>query len=107
MEFIKQIERLQLLSKLVGEKRTGSPKELAQRLSLSRRQLYSYLEFMKDYGMDIAYSRKANSFLINNGKKIKIDLQFQVMDEKANGEISGGINLENFSSVLFLSTERI
>ena len=60
MEFIKQIERLQLLNKLVREKRTGSPDELAERLGLSRRQLYFYLEFLKDYGIDIAYSRKKN-----------------------------------------------
>jgi hypothetical protein len=62
---------------------------------------------MKDYGMDIAYSRKANSFLNNNGKKIKIDLQFQVLDEKASEETSGGKNFEKFSSVLFFCTEQI
>lgn len=82
MEFLKQIERLQLLNKLVKEKRTGSPEELADRLGLSRRQLYAYLEFLKDYGMDIGYSRKTNSFIVNNGKEIKIDFQFQVLDEK-------------------------
>lgn len=101
MEFIKQIERLQLLNKLVREKRTGSPKELADRLGLSRRQLYAYLEFLKDYGMDIAYSRKTNSFTINNGKEIKIDFRFQVLDEKVSREISGGKNLENFLPCCF------
>ena len=90
MEFIKQIERLQLLNKLVREKRTGSPEELAERLGLSRRQLYSYLEFLIDYGMDIVYSRKTNSFLVNNGKEIKIDFQFQILDDKPIREINSG-----------------
>lgn len=101
MEFIKQIERLQLLNKLVREKRTGSPEEFAERLGLSRRQLYFYLEFLKDYGIDIVYSRKTNSFIINNGKEIKIDFQFQVLDENVSREISGGKSLENFLPCCF------
>lgn len=101
MEFIKQIERLQLLNKLVREQRTGSPEELAERLGLSRRQLYCYLEFLKDYGIEIVYSRKTNSFIVNNGKEIKIDFQFQVLDEKVSREISGGKSFGNFLPCCF------
>jgi predicted DNA-binding transcriptional regulator YafY len=61
MEFIKQIERLQLLNKLVREQRTGSLKELAKRIGVSRRQLYAYLEYLKDYGLEIIFDRKLNS----------------------------------------------
>lgn len=103
MEFIKQIERLQLLNKLVREKRTGSPEELADRLGLSRRQLYSYLEFLKDYGMDIAYSRKTNSFIVNNGKELEIVFQFQVLEEEVSREINGGKFLENIFPCCFFA----
>jgi transcriptional antiterminator len=101
MEFIKQIERFQLLSKLVREQRTGTPHELAERLGLSRRQLYCYLEFLKDYGVDIVYSRKTNSFNIKNGKSIKINFQFEVLDEKVSSEIGGGKSLKNFLPCCF------
>jgi predicted DNA-binding transcriptional regulator YafY len=101
MEFIKQIERLQQLNKLVREQRTGTPEELAERLGLSRRQLYAYLEFLRDYGVDIAYSRKTNSFIVNNGKEIKINFQFQVLDEQVSREISGGKSFENFLPCCF------
>jgi hypothetical protein len=57
--------------------------------------------------MGIFHSRKPTSFFIKNGKKIKIDLQFQVLDDKASEEISGEKKLEKFSSVLFLCTEQI
>ncbi|MFN4000009.1 HTH domain-containing protein [Algoriphagus sp.] len=103
MEFIKQIERLQLLNKLVKEKRTGSPEELAERLGLSRRQLYSYLEFLKDYGMDIVYSRKTNSFIFNNGKELEIVFQFQVLEEDVSKEINGGKILENIFPCCFFA----
>ncbi len=95
MVFIKQIERLQLLNKLVREQRTGSPEELASRLGVSRRQLYAYLEFLKDYGIDIVYSRKTNSFNFINGKEIKIEFQFQVLDEQVSRNINGGKLVRN------------
>ncbi len=90
MEFVRQIERLQLLNKLVREQRTGSPEELAERLGLSRRQLYSYLEFLKDFGVDIAYSRKTNSFIFSDDKELEIIFKFQVLGEEASREIRGG-----------------
>ena len=55
MNFIKQIERLQILSKLIEDQNTGSPKDLSARLGISRRQLYSLVEELKDLGLDISF----------------------------------------------------
>ena len=43
MNFIKQIERLQLLSKLIGDQNTGNPKPFCK-TCISRRQLYSHFD---------------------------------------------------------------
>ncbi|MFD2200588.1 HTH domain-containing protein [Shivajiella indica] len=90
MNFIRQIERMQLLNKLIREQRTGSPEELAKRLGVSRRQLYAYLEYLKDFGLDICFSRKLNSFMYCDEQEIKIDLKIQVLKPSESRRIMGG-----------------
>ncbi|WP_373522673.1 HTH domain-containing protein [Aquiflexum sp.] len=90
MEFIRQIERLQLLNKLVKEQRTGSPEELAERLGVSRRQLYVYLEYLNDMGVDIQYSRRLNSFVFASQKQILIDWRFEVLESAEIRKVLGG-----------------
>lgn len=91
MNFIRQIERMQLLNKLIREQRTGSPEELAERLGVSRRQLYAYLEYLKDHGLGICFSRKLNSFMYCDEKEMKIDLRIQVLKQSEICQIQGGL----------------
>lgn len=95
MNFIKQIERLQLLSKLICDQNTGSPKELSARLGISRRQLYSHFEELKYLGLDISFSRKLNSFYFTDRKQLKIEFKLEVLESQEKLKISGGkyINL--------------
>lgn len=101
MEFIRQIERLQLLNRLVREQRTGSPEEFGERLGVSRRQLYAYLEYLKDHGIDIIYSRKINSFIFSNDKELEIVFKFQILGEENSRDIFGGKNLKNIFPCYF------
>lgn len=80
MNFIRQIERLQMLNKLICEERTGTPEELADRLGVSRRQLYSYFDLLKDFGLEIGFSRKTNSFYYCEKKDLRISLNIQVQE---------------------------
>lgn len=91
MNFIRQIERMQVLNKLIREQRTGSPEELADRLGLSRRQLYAYLEYMKDHGLNICFSRKLNSFIFCDEKEMRIDLRIEVLKQSEICQIQGGL----------------
>jgi predicted DNA-binding transcriptional regulator YafY len=93
MEFIRQIERLQLLNKLVREQRTGSPDELAERLGVSRRRVYVYLEYLNDMGVDIQYSRRLNSFVFVSQKLIQIDWRFEVLDPTELKKVGGGVQI--------------
>lgn len=102
MEFIKQIERLQLLNKLVKERRTGSPQELAERLGLSRRQLYSYIEKLNDQGLEIQFSRSLKSFVFAGNKEAQIEWKFKVLDLKEAQKLNGGKLLNSTFSSLFV-----
>ncbi|MGY6520492.1 MAG: HTH domain-containing protein [Mongoliitalea sp.] len=103
MEFIRQIERLQLLNKLVREQRTGSPEELANRLGVSRRQLYVYLEYLKDMGLDIQFSRKQNSFVFACQKQVRIDWKFEILESSQVNTINGGRNFQPLTIETYVS----
>lgn len=90
MEFIRQIERLQLMNKLLKEQRTGNPEQLAERLGVSRRQMYVYLEYLKDLGVDVQFSRRLNSFKYAGKKQIRIDWKFEVLDVSELKDVFGG-----------------
>lgn len=90
MNFIKQIERFQILSKLIQEQNTGSPEELAKRLNVSRRQLYNYLESLKDIGIEICYSRKYDTFYFGDRKKLKINFSLEILETEEKLKIDGG-----------------
>ncbi|WP_373397046.1 HTH domain-containing protein [Algoriphagus halophilus] len=95
MEFIKQIERIQILNKLIHEQRTGSPDELAKRLGISRRQLYVYLEYMEDHGLKIRFSRKVGSFIYSSEQRLEIAFKFEVLNIKNQQEVFGGKTIKN------------
>ncbi|SKC24059.1 hypothetical protein [Alkalitalea saponilacus] len=95
MNFIKQIERFQMINKLIREQRTGSPVEFASRLGISRRQLYAHFEELKLLGLEVSYSRKINSFYFNNRKHLKIEFNLEVLENEEKNKTFGGkcINL--------------
>lgn len=103
MEFIRQIERLQLMNKLIREQRTGSPEDLAERLGVSRRQLYVYLEYLKDMGVEIQFSRRLNSFVFACEKQVYIDWRFEILEPAEMRKAMGGARLLTAIPVLFFS----
>jgi transcriptional antiterminator len=95
MNFIKQIEKFQILSKLIHERNTGTPDELANRLGISRRQLYIYFEDLGSLGLEVCYSRRMNSFYFDNSKRLKIEFYLEVLEPEEKRKTFGGkcINL--------------
>jgi len=90
MEFIKQIERLQLLNKLVKEQRTGSPEEFAERLGVSRAKLYLMLDELKDEGAEIRFSKRSNSFVYENCNGVSVVFSLKVLASDEIRKISAG-----------------
>lgn len=97
MEFIKQIERLQLLNKLVREKRTGSPEELAERLGVSRAKLYLILEELRDRNVCVKFNKRINSFEYEACKGINLEFSFRILRQDEEKMINGG-KIINFLS---------
>jgi len=62
MSFLKQLERLKRIEKLIQLQATGTPKQFVQRLGISESTLYEDLNILKEMGGKIAYSRTQLSY---------------------------------------------
>ena len=56
------ISRLKRLDALIAAKRTGTPKQLAEKLGLSERTVRNYITTLKELGAPIHYDRKRQSY---------------------------------------------
>lgn len=92
MKFLEQIERLQYLDKLIQKQSTGTPKDLADRLGISRSQLYNFIGYLNDIGMKIKFSRSRNSFYYDSyDKDLEIQFSVKIISEEKSHTIYGGI----------------
>ncbi|HQB78461.1 MAG TPA: helix-turn-helix domain-containing protein [Tenuifilaceae bacterium] len=62
---------MELLSTLIEQEKTGTPKEFAKQLGISERTLNRYLNILRhEYHVDIAYSRISKSYYYKNSVEI-------------------------------------
>jgi hypothetical protein len=101
MNFIRQIERLQRLNHLIKNECTGTPDELAERLSLKKSQLYEILDVLKIYGAPVKYSRKLRTFYFENSWSLEINLKVNILTQNEERKIFGGAIIV-FSKFSFL-----
>jgi biotin operon repressor len=94
MYFLKQLERIQELDKLLKKRSTGTPETLAKRLGVSRSHLYNLISYLDDLGMQIKFSRRLNSFYyVNTQDKLEIAFSIKIVNHKGEHNIYGGRNL--------------
>jgi len=101
MKAIEQLERLQRINELIKAERTGSPEEFAEHLHISRRQLYEYIGFIKDFGVDINYSKGRKTFYLSNGHELNINYCIKVVSKQEAKKINGGFLKRIFQRAFF------
>ena len=62
MNFLDQISTLKRLDALIRRKGTGTPRQLASRLEISRTSVFNYLNILKNLGAPIAYCNHRQSY---------------------------------------------
>lgn len=110
MNFVKQIERLQYLDRLITKQSTGTPDELAERLGISRSQLYNLINYFNEIGIEVKYSKRLHSFYYkSDSPKIEINFSINILTKKEVHRIYGSSNLAEifFESSSFLYTPSI
>lgn len=62
MKLYLYIDRINLINKLIGNAKTGSQTELANRLNISVSRLARIIEYMKEQGAPIKFDRTNNTY---------------------------------------------
>jgi transcriptional antiterminator len=65
MQFEKYVSRMKYLEELIEKQGTGTPKELAQRLEVSERMLYRYIQTLKTSEKSVEFCRKRKSYVFS------------------------------------------
>jgi len=63
MPAIKFINRLKTIDQLIRLQATGSPKHLAEKFEITERQVYNYLDNLKELGADIKFDKQKKSYV--------------------------------------------
>jgi biotin operon repressor len=70
MTLLKYIERLEQMDQLIRMKATGSSKEFADKLGISRILMMQELNVLKELGADIAYDKKRQTYYYKKRMKL-------------------------------------
>jgi len=102
MKAIEQLQRLQRIHDLIKAERTGNPDEFAKSVHISRRQLYEYIQFIKDLGVDVKYSKGRNTFYLYNGHELNINCSIKLVTKYEATKINGGFFNGYFQHAFFV-----
>lgn len=102
MHLFKQIDRLNLLDKLISQKRTGSPVSFAKRLDLSVSRLARIIEYLRETGAPIQYDRALQTYFYEFEYRISIQVSMQALTEEDSRVHNGGY-VAYLSKALFYS----
>jgi len=92
MNFVKQIERIKKMHKLICSEKTGTPVVFARKLSLSRSQLYNELEVIKEFNAPLKYCKKRESFYYETSFDLIVNYSLKTIRNDESTEIFGGSN---------------
>lgn len=88
----KQALRINKAHHLFLEEKTGNPSEFANKLNISRSQLYNLIGSLKEYDAPIKYCKKINSFYYLKPFFLVLKYSLKIILDEENKEIFGGNN---------------
>ncbi|NOU16320.1 MAG: DNA-binding protein [Bacteroidales bacterium] len=90
MKIFEYIDRINLMHKLIYNRKTGTPDEFAARLGIGRTRLYVIIDELKSKGAPIIYSKIGNTFYYEYPYSISLEYIMQPLNKKECVETNGG-----------------
>lgn len=87
---IKSLERLQQLHKRIEQENTGTPKELANYMSISERLLYNLIDMLKDVNAPVNYSRSRKTYFYGDFFELQVSISVKAMSSDEVINMYGG-----------------
>ncbi len=90
---LKYLDRLKKFDYLVRHSMTGSPKECAEKLEISRSRFYEFLEDLKLMDIPVEYDKNMRSYTYQVPGKLVIGFEKKtsIIDERTLNQLKGGI----------------
>ncbi|MBI9063810.1 MAG: HTH domain-containing protein [Marinilabiliaceae bacterium] len=88
----KTIQLMERIDYLVKQRATGSPQELANRLSVSKASLHRVLEVMKELGAPIEYNIIHKSYVYSEAVNFFCDFYSNDLTQQELKNTNGGFN---------------
>ena len=79
MKTLKQLERLRKAHKLIQRGNTGSPSEFSRRLHISERALYRTLEYLREMGAEVSFSRYSNTYYYSEDFDLLVNVSIKAL----------------------------
>ncbi len=86
---------MQQLHELIEKECTGSPSELADKLTISERSVYLLLEQLRDFDAQVAYSRGRKTYYYREEFKLAIGISVSVVNHNGSTDLFGGSYFNN------------
>jgi len=86
------VDRLSRINDLIQKRETGNSIELARKIRLSRSQIFNYLDYFKDMGVEINYNKAAKSYEYTGDFIPEIQSPFRIIKKSELENIEGGRN---------------
>ncbi|GAA0882989.1 hypothetical protein GCM10009120_15860 [Sphingobacterium siyangense subsp. cladoniae] len=90
MQLFKYINRINLLDRLIRQRSTGTPTELALRIGISVSRLYVMIDELREQGAPIVYSRQRLTYYYSAEFMISIVVKIEVLEDDKLRQLSGG-----------------
>ena len=90
MALFSQLDRYTRLHLLIRRAATGSAPEPATKLGISERQVYNYLQELRDMGLPIAYDNFRATYHYTRSVRFEFIIEIQPLTDTELKEINGG-----------------
>lgn len=84
------IERIKRIDQLIRMQATGTPKELAKKLNISKSTVHEYINLMKELDAKIEYCKEVKSYVYCPNGKLIIEWKVKELSENQKNNINGG-----------------
>ncbi|MBN1925096.1 MAG: hypothetical protein JW798_04605 [Prolixibacteraceae bacterium] len=97
MKLNEKLYVIEKMTRLIKHEKTGNSSEFAQKLGISRSQLFIEIDELKSRDVDIAFDRSINSFVFSGAKRIEFREPILIVDNSDMNMINGGFSHKNCS----------
>lgn len=90
MKNLKTLERIQQMHNLIINENTGTPKELADLMQISKRTVQLLIELLKDYNAPVCYSRSRKTYYYLEDFDLQVSISVNVLTNNEVIQVFGG-----------------